>query len=362
MSNKPVLSVIVAVYKAEKTLDRCLNSIFAQLQKLGKRDVVEVIAVNDASPDESGTVLWRHGESHPELKIVTHGENRHASGARNTGIFESCGEYFTFIDADDEYADGAIGKILDAIDKFHPDLIHYCYERVSPEGSFLSRTKFSMPGFHSIASEGEDELKAVFQETAFGIMTSGGVYRRAVAPDLHFDQTWQISEDRHFGWEFFRRCRNVFQIGDTLYRYYQYPDTVSRALSDEAVEGLVALDRIFWEEFHQCPSFPKASRYGFRRLFPGVVGWHFDLVFEDIRRVRLVELYFNTLNTYLGATARCELGVGFYWLEYAVKLKSRCMIKTYRTLFAHFLTPATIRLSRMLHQISGHKHRFENAK
>ena len=331
--SRPILSIIIAVYKAEKTLARCLDSIFSQISADGDGGVVEVLAVDDASPDGSGAILSEYRKSHSALRIVNHSENRReAASSRNTGMVESRGNYYTFLDPDDTYASNTIAQILSAIRLHHPDLIHYCYVRVSPNGSFLSRTHFSVPGLHSTHPDGEAELQAVFQETAFGIMTSGGVYRRTIAPELRFSHDFPISEDRHFGWEFFRQCQNVFQIDVPLYEYYQYPGTVSRILSDKAVEGLLRLDRIFWEEFQQHPAFPKAARYGFRRLFPGVVGWHLDIVFgKDTSKRRLGPLYFDVLKFYLGNTAKSELGIGQLWLKTAQFLRSPRMIRIFRS-------------------------------
>ena len=346
MSNIPLLSIIIAVYKAEKTLVRCLDSIFHQISPDGDEGIVEVLAVDDASPDGSGAILSEYRKSHSALRIVSHSENRRESGSRNTGVVESRGEYYTFLDPDDTYAPNAIERILSTIRFHHPDLIHYCYERVSPDGAFLSRTHFSSPGLHSTNPDGDVELQAVFQETAFGIMTSGGVYRRAIAPELRFSHDFPISPDRHFGWEFFRRCRNVFQIDAPLYEYYQYPDTLSRVRSDAAVKGLLRLDCIFWKEFHEHSAFSKGAQFGFRRLFPGVVGWHLDIVFgKSAHKKHLAPLYFDALNAYLGKTAKSELGAGYRWLKWAVALQSPVMVRLFRTWVFHFWRPGIRKLT-----------------
>lgn len=331
MSDKPLLSVIIAVYKAESTIERCLDSIFVQRDELVNPDEIEVVAVNDGSPDSSGEVMERYRATHPALKILTHSENQGVAETRNTGIESSIGEYFTFLDADDEYAPNAILTILDAINEHHPDLVHYCYSRFSPGGKFISQTHFKNPGLHTTTADDESNLCAVYHDTAFGLMSSGGVYRRALAPDLQYSHDFQLSEDRHFGWEFFRHCRNVVQIDKPLYIYYQYKNSVSRQLTEGSAEGLLDLDRIFWEEFKMHPMFPKAAKYGFRRLFPGVVGWHFDIVFRSSpERRNLVQTYFRSLASYLDSTAKREIGFGRRWLMLAVSWRSPLMIEIFR--------------------------------
>lgn len=350
--SRPILSIIIAVYKAERTLLRCLDSIFSQISADGDGGVVEVLAVDDASPDGSGAILAKYRNTHPALKIATHAENRREAGTRNTGVSESRGTYFTFLDPDDAYAPGAVEKMISAIRLHHPDLIHYCYARLDPDGTRLSRTHLRRPGFHSIETDNPEILRALFQDTAFGIMTSGGVYRRAVAPALRFSPDFPISPDRHFGWEFFRRCQNVFQIDVPLYQYYQYPDTLSRVRSDAAVEGLLRLDSIFWEEFHEHPAFSKGDRFGFRRLFPGVVGWHLDIVFgKGAHKKHLAPLYFDVLNAYLDKTAKSELSAGYQWLKWAVALQSPAMVRLFRTWVFHFWRPSIRKLTGLAQKV-----------
>ena len=121
--NNPLLSIIIPVYKTRETLYRCLDSVFGQISDNDGR--VEVLAVNDASPDDCGELLKRYREYHPGLRVVTHEVNKGEAGAHNTGIAESKGAYYTFLDSDDTYRPDAIAKIIEAIKKYHPDLIHY---------------------------------------------------------------------------------------------------------------------------------------------------------------------------------------------------------------------------------------------
>ena len=65
MNDKPILSIIVAVYNAEKTIERCLDSIFQQRNALEQPDMVEVVAVDDASTDHSRMIMTRYREMYP---------------------------------------------------------------------------------------------------------------------------------------------------------------------------------------------------------------------------------------------------------------------------------------------------------
>lgn len=90
-----MISVIVPVYKAEKNITRCIESIIIQ-----DYQDWELILVDDGSPDRSGTICDEYAAKDNRI-LVVHQENAGASAARNHGIDEAKGEYICFIDADD---------------------------------------------------------------------------------------------------------------------------------------------------------------------------------------------------------------------------------------------------------------------
>ena len=91
----PGISVIVPVYKVEKYLHECVDSILAQTF----RDF-ELILVDDGSPDNCGAICDEYAAKDSRIRVI-HQENQGLSGARNSGIDVARGEYITFVDADD---------------------------------------------------------------------------------------------------------------------------------------------------------------------------------------------------------------------------------------------------------------------
>ena len=93
------LSVIVPVYNMAKEgiLDYCINSLVRQTL-----ENMEIIAVDDASTDDSLKILRKFEEKYPgRVKVVASPENRRQGGARNLGLREAQGRYIGFMDADD---------------------------------------------------------------------------------------------------------------------------------------------------------------------------------------------------------------------------------------------------------------------
>ena len=89
------ISIIVPVYNVEKYLPKCLDSLINQTYKN-----LEIICVNDETPDNSLQILEDYARKDNRIKIVSQ-KNQGLSGARNTGAKYVTGEYIMYVDSDD---------------------------------------------------------------------------------------------------------------------------------------------------------------------------------------------------------------------------------------------------------------------
>lgn len=92
----PIISIVIPVYKAEQWLERCLDSVCGQTFK-----DLEIICVNDASPDGSLDILKVYAQRDVRLVIINLSENQGEGGARNRGLDAATGAYIGFVDSDD---------------------------------------------------------------------------------------------------------------------------------------------------------------------------------------------------------------------------------------------------------------------
>ncbi len=91
----PLVSIIVPVYKAEKWLHRCVDSILAQTM-----EDFELLLIDDGSPDRSGEICDEYAAKDSRVRVF-HKENGGVSSARNLGLDNAQGEWISFVDADD---------------------------------------------------------------------------------------------------------------------------------------------------------------------------------------------------------------------------------------------------------------------
>jgi CDP-glycerol glycerophosphotransferase len=130
MHPHPTISVIIPVYAVEEYLGSCLDSILGQAP-----DGLEVIAVDDASPDDSGRILDARAKEDPRLRVLHLEGNAGPGSARNAGLAEASGEYVWFVDADDMLAGGALSAVAAALGQDRPDVLLIGYEDLYPDGS-----------------------------------------------------------------------------------------------------------------------------------------------------------------------------------------------------------------------------------
>jgi glycosyltransferase involved in cell wall biosynthesis len=106
MPSTPLLSIIIPLYNCAPYLELAVKSIFRQdLAALG--GPTEILIVNDGSTDGSGEIARDLAAHHPEITVIDQ-KNFGVSHAMNTGLRQAGGEIITFLDADDEYAAGAL--------------------------------------------------------------------------------------------------------------------------------------------------------------------------------------------------------------------------------------------------------------
>ena len=148
------LSIIIPVYKVEKYIRKTLESILSQQYD---DNVVEVIVVNDGTPDNSMTIVNEFKVRINNL-IVVNQDNKGLSGARNTGLAKARGKYVWFVDSDDWLHEGALHSVLNSISNESNDI--YCFKiREFDEDGKILCDKYS-PYHTSITMLGVDFLNS----------------------------------------------------------------------------------------------------------------------------------------------------------------------------------------------------------
>ncbi len=125
-----LISVIVPAYGVQAYIRECLQSVLEQ-----DFADVEIIAVDDCSPDLSGQIIDEVAAADPRVRPLHLTENAGLGGARNAGVEAATGRYVLFLDGDDTLAPGSLSAIADRLDYGDdPQLLIYNYARVWWDG------------------------------------------------------------------------------------------------------------------------------------------------------------------------------------------------------------------------------------
>ena len=182
-----MISVIIPVYNAEKSIEKCLSSIKNQTWK----GDFEIIVVNDGSADKSSEIIEKFRENHLDLNIqVVNQENGGVSKARNTGLKISKGNYIALLDADDEWYPEKIEKQM--------KIFQSTDTKIDFLTSLWNRERITFP--YQI-EERNNLVKITLRKLLLKItgQTSTALFRRTVLDNTgYFDENQNYSEDANY--------------------------------------------------------------------------------------------------------------------------------------------------------------------
>ena len=137
MDIKPIVSVIIPVYKAEKYLETCVRSVMRQSYRN-----LEIILVDDGSPDRCPEICDYLSEEHSRIKVI-HQQNGGVAAARNKGLEKMTGEYLYFVDSDDIVAANAIATLMEVSIVSGADMVCAQRHNIDENGNVLEADTLS---------------------------------------------------------------------------------------------------------------------------------------------------------------------------------------------------------------------------
>lgn len=136
-----LLSVIIPLYNSAAWLPKCLDSVLNQ--DIAEEDL-EIICINDGSPDDSEKIAKRFQSEHPVSIVVLSQENQGPSGARNNGMRHATGKYLCFVDPDDYVEPNVFGGLLKQMEEQRLDMLRFNYQIVDEEYRSVKKRDFEL--------------------------------------------------------------------------------------------------------------------------------------------------------------------------------------------------------------------------
>lgn len=247
---EPVLSIIIPVYNVEKHLDACIQSVINQPYK-----DVEVILVDDGSPDKSGEMCDEYAQKDNRIQVI-HKKNGGLSSARNAGIDIARGKYITFVDSDDTIAEDTYSTNLpilledESIDILeYPIYIHY-----------QSPSKF----IHKVVSShiiGKREIVIHWIENKgyLHAYACNKIYRKELFNNIRFPKNVTF-EDTHTTPLILSQIQHIYYSASGLYYYYSRGASITRSATYKNFCDLLRADLQILKLIDKYPELEKEKK------------------------------------------------------------------------------------------------------
>lgn len=187
-----MISVIIPFKDSAPWLRRCLNSLITQSGDF------EFIFVNDRSEDEGASIIYDYQRIDERIRLADNAGTPGVSGARNTGLYLSKGEYITFLDADDEFLPEAY-KILTSVLKTDANVYQFNHLRYYTRIDKLVLKYTNDEGLFTLPN---------MPVHWFGVWNK--LFRAEFLRDIRFDESLQYGEDGLFILDCMRKDGRIY--------------------------------------------------------------------------------------------------------------------------------------------------------
>ncbi len=224
-----LISIIVPVYKVEKYLSKCIDSIINQTYKN-----LEIILVDDGSPDNCPKICDGYAKKDKRIKII-HKENGGLSSARNAGLDIMTGEFVAFLDSDDYIEPTYIEIMAEKQVKYNADLVN-CGVKDIIENTGEEIIKVSVK--EDVVLENEEIIKQFFSTYNLTVAWNK-LYRKEIFATLRYPQG-RIFEDAAIILNVLSKCKKLVIIPDVLYNYLKREGSIMNCnISEKKINSLI---------------------------------------------------------------------------------------------------------------------------
>ena len=207
-----MISIITPVYKVEKYIHRCVDSVLNQ-----SYIDFELILVDDGSPDNCPAICDEYAKKDSRIKVI-HKDNGGSSDARNYGLDICSGDYITFLDSDDFWHKDYLKIMLDYLQKYNADIVQCCFEKGTGEFFLQTTSKNKIKILNKYEA---------LKDYSYKVIPWSKLYKKDIIGNIRFP-IGIICEDDATYYKFVYNANKIAIISDILYYYYQSPVSITR--------------------------------------------------------------------------------------------------------------------------------------
>lgn len=221
MAKKFKFSVIIPVYNVEEYLKETIDSVVNQT--IGFEENIQIILVNDGSPDNSEAICLEYKEKYPDNITYIKQENAGVSAARNKGIEAAKGEFSNFLDSDDLWSLTAFENMYKNYQKHSNITLFSC------QMQFFDARKGNHPLNYKYI---KDKVINILKDYEYPQLSSSSIFIKTdVLKKYRYDKNIKYSEDNKLINEIIFDEQNIMMLKKPIYYYRK------RATGSSAIQG-----------------------------------------------------------------------------------------------------------------------------
>ena len=270
----PSISIIIPIYKVEKYLKRCVDSVLAQTFT-----DLEIILVDDGSPDNCPQMCDMFAEKDSRIKVI-HKENGGLASARNAGMRIATGKYISFVDSDDWLKLNMIENVVAIAESDDYDFVRFRAFYADWPG--ITNGTICNFGTEDMLRNGaytkEDIIKEIYPylfgtaRITLGPVVSAwrSIYKREFleANRLFFDEEIKYSEDTIFSARVIRAAKKFYYLKEDAYYYYFYnANSITKAFKADRWEIAKKLMERFEYYFRDDEEYDFSEQLLFQKIY-----------------------------------------------------------------------------------------------
>lgn len=218
-----LISIIIPVYKVEKYLEKCIESVLKQTYTN-----LQIILVDDGSPDNCGKICDEYAKKDSRIEVI-HKANGGLSDARNVGISKAKGRYIGFVDSDDYIKEDMYEILLNLIKKYDADVsICNLYDVI--DGNECIRNKEN--GIREYSRL--DILKEVLLDKNIQSYAWNKLYKKELFDEIKYPIRKKY-EDIGTTFYLFEKCNKIVVTSEPEYYYLKRADSLVNNVTESTI-------------------------------------------------------------------------------------------------------------------------------
>ena len=309
-----LISIIIPVYKVEKFLNQCIDSVINQTY-----NNIEIILIDDGSPDNCGKICDDYEKKDSRIRVI-HKQNGGLSDARNAGLAVAQGEYIGFVDSDDYISYDMYEKLYSSIKRHKAQLAVCSFQYINEDGLLIYNPS-------PVKNERLSRIEALQKLNEpiwwYYVTAWNKLYSKELFSNICFPIE-KIHEDAYVVHEIIGECNLVVTISEKLYYYRQRNNSIIK--SSKTVRNYDAIEALC----NRCDYYNQLGYYNLIKGTVCVLKDEFDSLYSmvvpvnkndferiDTLRKRFAKLFFIYnkefgIKEYLRYKMPCKM---FFWLK-----------------------------------------------